>query len=137
MQPRGIRNNNPLNIRRTATKWQGMMLTQTDPDFCQFQSLEYGWRATFRLLTRNYFAKYGLDTIRKIVSRWAPPSENDTAAYIASVSRIIGIPPDETLGNPREHPAHWLMLGAAMAIQENGQNTLNYMAMLRGYEMAQ
>lgn len=133
MQPRGLRNNNPLNIRRTTTKWLGLAPTQTDPEFCQFQTLDYGWRAAFRLLTHSYFEKYGLDTIRKIISRWAPPSENNTAAYITSVSRITGIPPDESLGPPHDHPARWLMLGAAMAIHENGQHHLDYLAMLRGW----
>ena len=125
MQPRGLRNNNPLNIR------------QTDPEFCQFQTLEYGWRAAFRLLTHSYFEKYGLDTIRKIISRWAPPGENNTSAYITSVSRITGIPPDKPLGPPQDYPAYWLMLGAAMALHENGQHHLDYLAMLRGYEIAQ
>ena len=136
MRPRGLRNNNPLNIRRTAAQWQGLMLTQTDPEFCQFKSLEYGWRAAFRLLTHTYFAKYRLDTIRKIVSRWAPSSENNTATYIATVSRITGIPPDEPLGSPVDHPSRWLMLGAAMALHENGTHSLDYMAMLLGWEMA-
>lgn len=137
MQPRGLRNNNPLNIRRTSTQWQGLAPVQTDPDFCQFQTLEYGWRAAFRLLTQTYFTKYGLDSIRKIISRWAPSNENNTAAYIAAVSRLTGIPPDESLGPPADHPARWLLLGAAMALHENGQHQLDYLAMLRGWEMAQ
>ena len=46
MLPRGIRNNNPLNIRRTAKdQWKGLRAQQTDASFCQFESLEYGWRA--------------------------------------------------------------------------------------------
>lgn len=137
MQPRGLRNNNPLNIRRTATQWKGLAPVQTDPDFCQFQTLEYGWRAAFRLLTRTYYARYGLDTIRKIIGRWAPPNENNTAAYIAAVSQITGIPPDEPLGPPQDHPARWLLLGAAMAQHENGPHQLDYLAMLRGWEMTQ
>ena len=135
MLPRGIRNNNPLNIRRTADRWKGLMLTQTDREFFQFQSLEYGWRAAIRILTVTYYGKYRLETIRKIVSRWAPPTENNTAAYISTVSRITGISPDEPLGNPAEHPARWLMTAAAMAIQENGSVSLDYMAMLRGWEL--
>lgn len=133
MQPRGLRNNNPLNIRRTATQWIGLAPTQTDPEFYQFQTLEYGWRAAFRLLTRTYFAKYGLDTIRKIIERWAPPNENNTEAYISAVSRNTGIPPDEPLGTPKDHPANWLMLGVAMALHENGPHSFNDMAMLRGW----
>lgn len=40
--------------------------------FCQFKSLEYGWRAAFYLLTRTYYHKYRLYTIRTIIRRWAP-----------------------------------------------------------------
>ena len=45
MLPRGIRNNNPLNIRRSKDQWQGLRAQQTDASFCQFETLEYGWRA--------------------------------------------------------------------------------------------
>ena len=55
MLPRGIRNNNPLNIRRGKDQWQGLRAQQTDASFCQFESLEYGWRAAFYLLTRTYY----------------------------------------------------------------------------------
>ena len=133
--PRGIRNHNPLNIRR-GDQWQGLAATQSDPAFCQFKSLEWGWRAAFCLLTKTYYAKYHLDTIRTIVSRWAPEADhNDTKAYIANVSRLTGIATDEPLGNPQEHPARWMMLGAAMAIQENGTQSLDYFAMLHGWSL--
>ena len=96
MLPRGIRNHNPLNIRRTTKdQWKGMTKVQTDRAFVQFKSLEYGWRAAFYLLTRTYYHKYRLYTIRGIVSRWAPTSENNTKAYIENVSRLTGIDPDE------------------------------------------
>ena len=61
MLPRGIRNNNPLNIRRTAKdQWKGLRAQQTDASFCQFERLEFGWRAAFYLLTRTYYYKYRL-----------------------------------------------------------------------------
>ncbi len=133
--PRGIRNHNPLNIRRSKDQWKGMAEVQTDRAFCQFKSLEYGWRAAFYLLTRTYYHKYRLYTIRGIVSRWAPSSENDTEAYIANVARLTGIGPDEPLGIPSEQPSRWMMVGMAMAIQENGTDSLDYFAMLRGWEL--
>ena len=68
--PRGIRNHNPLNIRRSKDQWKGMAEVQTDRAFVQFKSLEYGWRAAFYLLTRTYYHKYRLYTIRGIISRW-------------------------------------------------------------------
>ena len=99
--------------------------------------MEYGWRAAFVLLTRTYYHKYRLYTIRGIVSRWAPEADhNDTAAYIANVSKLTGIGPDEPLGIPSERLARWMMLGAAMAVQENGTSVFDYFAMLRGWEMA-
>ena len=135
MLPRGIRNHNPLNIRRSKDQWKGLAEAQTDRAFCQFKSLEYGWRAAFYLLTRTYYHKYRLYTIRTIIRRWAPSSENDTEAYIANVVRLTSIGPDEPLGIPSDQPARWMMLGAAMAIQENGTSSLDYFAMLRGWDL--
>ena len=134
--PRGIRNNNPLNIRRTKDQWQGMRKEQTDSQFCQFENLAYGWRAAFRLLTRTYYHTYRLYTIRGIISRWAPSSENDTSAYIANVSRLTGIDPDEPIGIPSDKPSRWMAVGVAMAIQENGTTSIDWFAMLKGWEMA-
>ena len=137
-QPRGLRNKNPLNIRRTGKdQWQGLAEVQTDSAFCQFKTMEYGWRAAFYLLTRTYYHRYRAYTIRGIISRWAPPQDhNNTEAYIRNVSRLTGIDPDEPIGIPSEKPARWLMVGAAMAIQENGTDSLDYFAMLRGWQMA-
>ena len=89
MLPRGIRNNNPLNIRRGKDQWQGLRAQQTDASFCQFESLEYGWRAAFYLLTRTYYHKYRLFTIRAIINKWAPPHENLTSTYIENVCRLM------------------------------------------------
>ena len=133
--PRGIRNNNPLNIRRSKDKWKGMRAVQSDAQFCQFESLEWGWRAAFWLLTRTYYHKYRLFTIRAIVQKWAPAIENNTKAYIANVSRLTGIDPDEPIGIPSDQPARWIALGTAMAIQENGIESLDYFAMLRGWTL--
>ena len=93
MLPRGIRNNNPLNIRRSKDQWQGLRAQQTDASFC-------------------------------------------TATYIQNVSRLTGIAPDEPLGIPSMQPERWMMLGVAMAIQECGTDSLDYFAMLRGWEEA-
>ena len=133
MLPRGIRNNNPLNIRRSKDQWQGMKKVQSDTQFCQFETLDWGWRAAFKLLTRTYYHQYRLYTIRTIISRWAPPNENNTRVYIENVSRLTGIAPDEPLGIPSDKPARWIALGLAMAIQENGQTSIDYFAMLRGW----
>jgi hypothetical protein len=91
---RGIRNNNPGNIRHGSSQWQGMSSDQTgDSAFVQFDAPEYGIRALTKLL-RNYQDRYGLDTIRQIINKYAPPSENDTGAYVASVAGRVGVDPD-------------------------------------------
>ena len=133
---RGIRNCNPLNIRRTKTVWQGQRSEQQDGSFVQFDGMKWGWRAAFYLLTRTYYHKYRLYTIRGIISRWAPSIENNTEAYISNVSRLTGIDPDEPIGIPLEKPSRWMMVGVAMAIQENGTESMDYFAMLRGWELA-
>ena len=123
-----------------------MAEAQNDRAFVQFKSLEWGWRAAFYLLTRTYYHKYRLYTIRTIVNRWAPASENNTKAYVDNVSRLTGIDPDEPIGIPSEQPSRWIALGLAMAIQENGTSSLDRstlvalllgenFAMLRGWEL--
>jgi len=117
-------------------QWKGLRAQQTDASFCQFESLEYGWRAAFYLLTRTYYHKYRLFTIRAIINKWAPPNENLTSTYIQNVSRLTGIPPDEPIGIPSDQPARWMAVGVAMAIQENGTDSLDYFAMLKGWTLA-
>ena len=134
--PRGLRNNNPLNIRRSGDKWQGLRVLQEDREFFQFSEMKWGWRAAFRLLCHTYYNKYRLRTIRDIITRWAPPKENNTEAYIRRVTDRIGIGPDRELGDPQTHPTQWMMIGIAMAIVENGTTNLDYLSMLKGYEMA-
>ncbi len=59
--------------------------------------------------------------------------ENKTEAYIANVSKLTGIGPDEPIGIPSDQPARWMAVAAAMAIQETGTTALDYFAMLRGW----
>ncbi len=135
MEPRGIRNNNPLNIRKSADKWQGLSTLQEDREFFKFVSMEWGWRAAFVILCRTYYGKYGLKTIRDIVSRWAPAKENNTPAYIRHVSDYTGIGPNRDLGDPQTHPTNWLLIGYAMAVMENGK-TLPPIPMIKGFSLA-
>lgn len=98
--PRGIRNNNPLNIRQGAG-WRGLAAKQTDPSFCVFKSMVYGLRAGLKLL-KNYITGYhGIckpcDCLDSIIKRWAPPSENATQRYIDFVAKEVGISPFETI----------------------------------------
>ena len=91
-KPRGIRNNNPLNIR-IGNVWLGEVKENTDGEFEQFTSMIYGLRAAIVLL-RRYICHYHLSTIAQIVSRWAPSSENNTRLYINFVSERLGIAND-------------------------------------------
>ena len=84
--PRGLRNNNPGNLRRSADNWKGLRPEQTDPNFFQFTAPEWGYRALIKTL-QTYRKKYGLQTIAELISRWAPANENNTSAYIRSVCR--------------------------------------------------
>ena len=70
-----------------------------------------------------------------IINKWAPPNENLTETYIQNVSRLTGIAPDEPIGTPSDQPQRWMAVGMAMAIQENGTESLDYFAMLRGWGM--
>lgn len=88
MTPLGIRLNNPANIRWNASnKWQGLIGQKKG--FCQFKTMAFGLRALLKLI-RNYRYLYGLDTIEKIITRFAPPNENDTESYISFVSSCVG-----------------------------------------------
>lgn len=114
---RGIRNCNPLNIRRNGTKWQGLCEQQTDKSFFQFKTMAYGYRAAIKTLL-TYYNKYGLKTIREIISRWAPPCENDTENYIRVVVCRTGIPADVEVDLYDQN--QMMDIVAAMSFVENG-----------------
>ena len=107
---RGIRNNNPLNIRRVAgTIWKGSLAEQTDREFVQFVTMEWGLRAAFCLLN-TYRRKYQAVCVEDIITRWAPPSENATSEYIRAVCRLTGFG-----GKERLTEKDWPRLVSAMA----------------------
>lgn len=87
---RGERNNNPGNIRHGGSKWQGLSATQTDRNFCQFVSPEYGIRAIYKVL-QTYQRDRKLNTVASIINRYAPPNENNTAGYIKRAAADIGV----------------------------------------------
>ena len=88
MSTRGIRNNNPANIRR-GCNWKGLAKVQTDREFCQFNTMKWGVRALLVTL-RTYVLKHHLHTVREIITRWAPSSDgNNTEAYIKFVEDEI------------------------------------------------
>lgn len=99
-EPRGLRNNNPLNIRYVAkNRWQGKVLAayKKDDEFEEFVTMYWGYRAAF-ILIFNYMNKYGRKTINDIISTWAPAHDgNATGWYIEEVAERIGIPSDQQL----------------------------------------
>lgn len=115
---RGIRNNNPLNIR-IGNSWLGEVKNPTDNEFEQFVHVCYGLRAGFILLKR-YINRYKLNTIEKIISRWAPHNENNTRSYINQVARGMNITPDTPLHY--EDKNRMCALVYEMVYVENGQH---------------
>lgn len=124
-QPRGIRNNNPGNIKRAANNWVGKVpyAQSSDSVFEQFSYYVYGVRAMIKLL-QNYIAG-GNNNIARIINRWAPASDNNNPqAYIAHVVGKTGLPADQvlTFGNTPQIRA----LVKAIADYENGKvNTVS------------
>ena len=118
--PRGLRNNNPGNTILNDDLFQGEIRPSKDKSFKQFTTMAYGYRAMFKILS-NYFKNYKLDTIRKMITRWAPPEDNNhTEAYIKTVSGYAGIPADDPINiNNREQ---MIRIVAGMSRVENGRD---------------
>ena len=113
--PRGIRNKNPGNIK-LGTAWDGLADEQSDPVFCVFSEAVWGIRALMRILLTYRFT-HNRKNIDSIIKRWAPPSENDTDAYIVFVSKKMGIEPMDMIDNSIEA---YLPLVKAIIQMENG-----------------
>ena len=114
MATRGIRNNNPGNIRVSKDQWEGM--TGDDGAFVIFDSPESGVRALAKNL--QSYGRQGYDSIEKIINRWAPPNENDTQAYIDSVVAATGIPATQSLD--LSNPDTLSSLAQAIGFHETG-----------------
>jgi hypothetical protein len=117
--PRGIRNNNPGNIRYVegiTSLYEGCI--GSDGSFCVFDTAHHGIRALCKLLL-VYQDRHGLRTVRGCINRWAPPVENDTGAYVAAVARALNVEPDDEIDLHRD----FVLAGMALAIiqHENGQ----------------
>jgi hypothetical protein len=96
---RGLRNNNPGNLKYVASNdWTGKLplAKNTDKTFEQFREFRYGVAAMMKLI-RKYIQSGRATTIRGIIGIYAPPSENNTARYIQTVSARLGVGPDQPL----------------------------------------
>ena len=143
---RGQRNNNPLNIRHSPDRWEGARIHQTDPSFVQFTSMAYGYRAGWKVLD-TYWTRFEKERIpynvRNIIARWAPPNENDTEAYIKTVTRLSGLGGNESVPRPLRF---WCFLDlektarliASMACVECGMkmDEVNMDEVWEGYDLA-
>ena len=109
------RNNNPLNIRFSASnQWAGKG-GDNGTGFEQFDTAEHGFRAGLKLM-RNHINN-GNDTLSSLISKWAPAGDNnDPVQYAQSVSQQTGIPVDAKL-NPND-PQQMTAVAKAMAKQE-------------------
>lgn len=118
MTTRGIRNKNPGNLEKTQTVWQGEIRPGADERFCEFESLIMGCRALIKTLV-TYHTKHGCSTVRSIIERWAPSSENDTTSYIRHVASAVGRGEDEVLPFDVD-PSYYLAIARAIARHECG-----------------
>lgn len=96
---RGIRNNNPGNLRITDDNWVGMIPREqnTDGSFVQFKEMKYGIRAMLRDVVNDILK--GKNTVRKLITEYAPPTENNTEIYINGVAKKMGLKPDDVIKN--------------------------------------
>ncbi|BAJ02153.1 hypothetical protein [Shewanella violacea] len=114
-KPKGLANNNPLNLEAGRDQWQGMK--GNDGRFIIFESAFWGIRAAARTL-KTYRDKRGLNNVQDIVTRWAPPSDNNpTDKYISFVAKQAGVLASQPLG-----VADYPRVIAAMIHFENGYN---------------
>jgi hypothetical protein len=120
--PLGIRNNNPGNIRyNILNQWTGQ--TGQEKGYAKFSAPQYGYRAMFLLLKR-YINSYGLKTINQIGPRWAPSSENNTAAWSRNVATFSGIDINAPI-NPT-NPLQMINLARGITAAENGSSFAQY-----------
>ena len=129
--PRGIRNNNPGNLnfagQAGATKEGG-----PNGRFAVFGTMQEGVAALVRQI--GLYVKRGRNTIRKILEVYAPPGENNTGAYIAAVSKALGIGPDEALDT--ENAQQVMGLVRAIVNHENGKGFVSDADIAGGYRLA-
>lgn len=115
---RGLRNNNPLNIEKSKGKpWQGEIVPSKDSRFAQFESMGYGYRAAFKLL-HNYQVNHGCRVLADFITRWAPPSENDTHSYVNTVAKRAGLSDVSEVDTLNEIQMRRIV--SAMSFVENG-----------------
>lgn len=144
MTTRGVRNNNPGNIDyNPRNDWQGQIGIEDGPNprFAKFSDPKFGIRAMAKLIL-NYrgkdgmpgVGKVGIDTVREVITRWAPGHENNTEAYVQSVAKAMKVGPNDPL-----QLANRLLLTpmvAAIIKHENGYSPYDYEVVQEGVNLA-
>ena len=118
---RGLRNCNPGNIRHSATRYRGEVVPSRDRAFKEFESMAWGYRAMFMLLD-SYRRRHRLGTLRQMLSRYAPPTENFTEGYIRFIVQHTGIGADEVVDTRNQ--SDMIPIVAAMSEIENGERAI-------------
>ena len=132
--PRGLRNNNPGNIKLSSTPWKGKIPPgeNTDGTFEQFKTMDYGTRAMIKVL-QTYYTRYGLNTIKTLLARYAPNSENPTSNYVDFVVKKSGYGPNAPLDMSKETLKKIIL---PMADFENGvKNALSVADFDKGWNL--
>jgi hypothetical protein len=115
--PRGVRNNNPGNLRDGGIRWRGLVGRDAQ-GFCVFADLRAGLRALALDLLDDY-RRDGRRTLDALIAEFAPPGENDTAAYVRHLAAALGRAPEAAL--ELERPGELGRLVAAICRHENGR----------------
>lgn len=102
---RGLKDNNPGNVRRSSDVWQGQLSQDSvvqaggtwDPAFVQFDTIEHGVRALGHVL-RTYVQSYNLTTVEQLIERYAPEADgNDTVGYTNEVAQALNVAPGQVI----------------------------------------
>lgn len=133
--PRGIRNNNPGNLKISSSAWVGKVPVSenTDGVFEQFHYYAYGVRAMIKLI-KNYI-KAGYNTIDEILYRYAPPGDNNnTELYIQYVDSQARIGRDTVINAGDKGMLSDVII--AMAHFENGRDAISDKQFEEAWNMA-
>ena len=129
--PHGIRLCNPGNIRHSlTTRWIGQAPAQTDSEFVTFSDAKYGIRAIAKIM--ESYERIGINTIEAAISRWAPPIENNTTAYVKDVAKACGVDPKAEVSLKQIMPD----LVKAIVMHENGEMPYSNSDIITGISLA-
>lgn len=128
---RNYRNNNLGNL--VFANQEGATLeapnAKGEQRFARFNTPEEGIRALANQVSSYYngtsaAAGYQkLQTVSSIISKWAPPKENNTNQYIDNVSKYLGVSPNEKIDV--SNPEVMTQLVRAIATKEGGNPAVN------------